>query len=56
VHGLPDAHIAMFDIWNPANAIEGRYVWLPVTFRQDHSFSIQWLEEWNLSVFEKQTN
>ena len=56
VHGLPDAHIAMFDIWNPANAIDGRYVWLPVIFRQDHSFVIQWLDAWDLSVFEKQTN
>lgn len=51
VHGLADAHIAMFDIWNPANAIDGRYVWLPVIFGEDHSFAIHWRDAWDLSVF-----
>lgn len=52
LHGRDDAFIAMFDIWNPANAIDGRYVWLPVTFEDDHGFLIHWRDTWDLSVFE----
>ena len=32
---------AMFDIWRPSNAIDGRYVWLPINFREDN-MSIAW--------------
>lgn len=54
VHGIDDAFIAMFDIWNPANAIDGRYVWLPVTFQEDRSFLISWRDAWDLSFFKEQ--
>lgn len=27
-----DLYVAMFDIWRPENAIDGRYVWLPIDF------------------------
>ena len=37
-------HIAMFDIWRPQNAIDGRYVWLPVEFG-DGTISIPWKNE-----------
>lgn len=53
VHGLSDAFIAQFDIWNPANAIDGRYVWLPVRFENDRAFTIHWHDTWDLSVFGK---
>ena len=45
------AYIAMFDIWRPENAIDGRYVWLPVTFTDD-GLRVQWRDEWDLSVFD----
>jgi hypothetical protein len=51
LHGTPDAFIAMFDIWRPDNAIDGRYVWLPVEFN-DQGFSIPWKTEWDLTVFD----
>ncbi len=50
VAGNPDTFIAMFDIWNPENAIDGRYVWLPVTFNKNNEFSIRWHDRWNMSV------
>lgn len=48
VAGKPDAFIAMFDIWRPENAIDGRYVWLPVDFTKD-GFKVAWQDEWDLS-------
>ncbi|MDF7825366.1 glycoside hydrolase family 43 protein [Pontiellaceae bacterium B12227] len=51
VQGRQDAYIAMFDLWQPKNAIDGRYVWLPVEFEGD-SFFIHWKDEWNLGVFD----
>lgn len=51
VEGKKDAFIAMFDIWTPKNAINGRYVWLPVSFTEQ-GFTIDWRDEWDLSVFE----
>jgi hypothetical protein len=51
VGGKPDAFIAMFDLWRPDNAIDGRYIWLPIRFT-DGGFSIRWRNEWDLSVFD----
>ena len=50
LEGKKDAFIAMFDIWRPDDAIDGRYVWLPVTFK-DGGLQIQWVDEWDLSFF-----
>ena len=50
VHGKNNALIFMADRWNGANAIDGRYVWLPVTFINDRPV-IRWHEQWNLDVF-----
>ena len=33
--------IAMFDLWRPEDAIDGRYAWLPVDFR-DNRLEIAW--------------
>ncbi|WP_419195142.1 glycoside hydrolase family 43 protein [Novipirellula herctigrandis] len=51
VDGEKDAYIAMFDIWNPKNAIDGRYVWLPMSFNRDR-YNIIWKNEWDLSHFD----
>lgn len=44
IHGT-DRVIAMFDIWNPKNHEESRYVWLPVDFSGEMP-TISWLDEW----------
>lgn len=50
VEGRDDAYIFMGDRWRPQNAIDGRYVWLPIEF-EDGRPVIRWHEEWDLSVF-----
>lgn len=50
VQGKRDAFIAMFDLWRPDNAIDGRYVWLPVRF-EGEGFTVAWRDTWDLSVF-----
>jgi len=50
VAGRPGAFIFVADRWRPKNAIDGRYVWLPVKITGD-KFSISWQSSWDLSVF-----
>jgi beta-xylosidase len=50
VVGRPGAFILMADRWNPGNAIDGRYVWLPIMWENDMP-AIRWMHEWNLDVF-----
>ncbi|MCJ7551514.1 MAG: glycoside hydrolase family 43 protein [Anaerolineae bacterium] len=51
VAGKDDAYIAMLDLWRPKNAIDGRYLWLPMRFR-DGRFELHNMSEWDLSVFD----
>ncbi|HZQ43098.1 MAG TPA: glycoside hydrolase family 43 protein [Acidobacteriaceae bacterium] len=50
VAGKPGAFIFIADRWRPKNAIDGRYVWLPITLEDDR-FIIEWRPEWQLNVF-----
>lgn len=43
-----DAFIYMGDRWTPENAIDGRYIWLPIAF-EDAKPVIRWHDEWSLS-------
>jgi hypothetical protein len=52
VAGIENAFIAMFDIWKPSMPIEGRYIWLPIEFKEG-KIAINWIEKWNLSFFKK---
>lgn len=52
VAGKKDACIFMADRWCPQNAIDGRYVWLPIQFLHGMP-TISWHEEWDLSFFDK---
>lgn len=36
---------AMFDQWRPSNAIDGRYVWLPIAFSDRGTMTINWREK-----------
>ena len=51
VAGREDAYIAMFDLWQPENAIDGRYMWLPMMFT-DGRFELRYQSEWDLSIFD----
>jgi len=50
VAGSEDAYIFMADRWRPENAIDGRYIWLPIQFENDQPF-LAWKERWNLDFF-----
>ncbi|WP_158839553.1 glycoside hydrolase family 43 protein [Polaribacter sp. L3A8] len=52
VMGKKDAYIFMADRWMPQNAINGRYVWLPIEF-EDEKPIIKWYSEWSLDFFDK---
>lgn len=47
VPGKKDKFIYMGDRWTPENAIDGRYIWLPVELKGDR-FIIRWLDKWKL--------
>ena len=55
VPGKEGKFIFMADRWRPQDAIDGRYVWLPIEF-EDNKPIIKWQEEWNLEYFDKQTD
>lgn len=43
----PGQYIFMADRWRPDNAIDGRYIWLPIVFEQEKPV-IKWSTEWTL--------
>ncbi|HSH19387.1 MAG TPA: glycoside hydrolase family 43 protein [Draconibacterium sp.] len=52
VQGKKDAFIFMGDRWNPENAIDGRYIWLPVRFNENGIPYLEWMNEWSLDFFD----
>jgi len=50
VAGKPSAFIFMADRWTPKNAIDGRYVWLPIEMENDKPV-IRYRKEWDLNFF-----
>ncbi len=53
VAGNRDAFIFIADRWCPENAIDGRYVWLPIQFLNDVPV-ISWRQHWALDFFNEQ--
>jgi beta-xylosidase len=51
VQGKKNAFIFIADRWNPANPIDGRYVWLPIQFEENRPV-LRWKDEWDLNDFE----
>lgn len=47
VAGKEGQFIYLGDRWTPENAIDGRYIWLPLEF-EDGRFIIRWKDEWKL--------
>jgi len=54
VQGRHDAYIFMADRWQPENAIDGRYVWLPIEFRHGVPM-VRWHDHWDLSFFDNES-
>jgi len=52
VQGKKDAFIFMADRWRPKNAIDGRYVWLPIQFDNTGKPFLEWKDKWDLSLFD----
>jgi hypothetical protein len=52
VQGKKDAFVYMGDRWTPDNAIDGRYIWLPVQFNKDGIPYLEWMDEWSLEFFD----
>ena len=50
--GRPDAFIFMADRWQPEDAIDGRYVWLPLEFHHGVPM-FAWHDEWSLKIFDR---
>lgn len=48
VVGKKETYIFMGDRWTPENAIDGRYIWLPVEF-EDEKPIIRWYDEWRIN-------
>lgn len=48
VAGKKDAFIFMADKWTPKNAIDGRYIWLPIKF-ENGTMVIEWKDKWTLA-------
>ncbi len=54
VIGKKNAFVFMADRWNPSNAIDGRYLWLPIEFENNKPI-IKWFPEWDLNFFKLKT-
>jgi len=50
VQGKKDAFIFMADRWAPKNPIDGKYIWLPIKFK-DEKIVLEWQDQWDLSFF-----
>ena len=48
VEGKKDTYIFMADRWRPKNAIDGRYIWLPIELKGNEPI-VQWYDTWVLS-------
>jgi hypothetical protein len=51
VYGKKNAFIYMGDRWTPKNAIDGRYIWLPIQFEEGKPI-LKWLDQWDLTFFD----
>lgn len=47
VQGHKDLFIAMLDVWRPHDAIDGRYLWLPIELTSD-GFQVRYQKRWSL--------
>jgi len=53
VLGKPGCYIFMADRWARRQLHDSRYVWLPIMLKADGTFTLEWSDQWDLTVFEK---
>jgi hypothetical protein len=53
VRGKRGGFIFMADRWRPKNAIDGRYVWIPIRW-QEGLPCLEWVKEWDLPAVGRQ--
>ena len=53
VPGKKDAFLFMADNWRPDHPIDGRYIWLPIQFREDGTPFLEFIPEWNIKEYWK---
>jgi len=53
VSGKPGRFVFLADRWMPRKLSDSRYIWLPLAIGSDGAFTIKWLDEWDLSYFDK---
>lgn len=49
VQGKKQAYVFMADRWKPGDLKDSRYIWLPVSFREDIP-KVEWSDVWNLGT------
>jgi hypothetical protein len=54
ISGKPGCYIFMADRWTPRRLYDSRYIWLPLIIGSEGEFTIKWLDNWDLSCFNKQ--
>lgn len=47
VEGTEDGFVFMADRWNPRSLKNSRHVWLPISFKEDGTPVIRWLDSWS---------
>ena len=52
VQGRPGCFIFMADRWFAKKLEDSRYVWLPLILKPDGTFTLEWRDAWDLSVFD----
>jgi hypothetical protein len=56
VTGRPGCFIFMADRWFKDKLQDSRYVWLPLVMKPDGTFTLEWRDRWDLSVFGDRIN
>ncbi len=51
VQGKKESFIFVADRWRPENAVDGRYIFLPLFFDSDQKPVLRWFDEWNMNCF-----
>jgi beta-xylosidase len=49
----PGAFIFLADRWFEKNLTDSRYVWLPLQVKDDSTLTLEWRDQWDLTVFDK---
>jgi hypothetical protein len=53
VPGVPGKFTFLADQWRPGDLSDSRYVWLPLEWQSDGTFTLRWRERWDLADFSR---